>query len=291
MERAAGGQRGTAVAPRPAVAPRVTASASASYQILLNGKNVGNAKSIGGCATYADVLTTDGASDLGAALIDPCVIKHGRMNKSFESWLAAEIQNKNSKGTEITVVALNQLLKPVAALLISNARLIGFDVPAVDAASKEAAYFTSTITGDSILPTTLPASAGTIGKSKTMLASNFMFRVGEDVQTSASKVSAISLSRDFSEEKPGPWTVSDLQVTTSFSAQPRTFPKWYADTVLSIPPTTDEQSAALILLAADLTTHVFEIDLGNVGLYRADAGLGGNRTWRMYAELGGVTFP
>jgi hypothetical protein len=282
VEQAAGVQRPQAV---------LTTGAT-SIQIFLDGVYAGNAKSVAGCTAFAEVVNDSTNSyHLGAGPSEPCLIRHGQMEKGFEAWLEAEVIGKEAKH-QIGVLALDPNGKGLAAVTVEDATLVAFETPPLDANSLEAAWFTSTIEGSSIRPTepTRFSPSKSTTKNKNMLAFNFKLSVDDASQTNIKKVGAIRLSRTLDGEKFGDWTVSDLQVTTAYGTT-GTFPRWYGRSALQQPPATDERSLSVGLLAQDLTTVTFQIRLDNAGLYWGDAGLGTSRVWKLYAEAAQIDFP
>jgi hypothetical protein len=262
--------------------------------LYMNTVFVGAVHSVSGCTSFADVvLVGDGDQGLDSTMLhEPCVIEHGLMSATFESFIRKQLQGTGPGKINLQLALADpNTLAIVAEVQIIKAVLTRFVVPSLDASSADTAYFTSTFGGESIRPLTTfnvsyvkPAT-----KPAPLTANAFTFSLGGVTQTGVRKVSSVVFRRD-GELTPGPWSYADMTVSTQFGKKAGQFPSWYNKSVLQ-GPTTNEMAGQLHLLNSTFTTSLLTVDLPAVGVFHADNGLDPTgRGWSMYVDSAAITF-
>jgi hypothetical protein len=291
---AALGSRALGNEPRALVSNAILTGPIASLAIYFDTTFVGYARSLDGCTMTFDVIET--ITDIVSKQLDraphmePCVLGFGLLPATFDRWITSQL-NGSATGVADTlgIVGIDSLGVAVTAIRVVRPLIIGFDVPIADAANANPVFFAATIDGDSV-ETASPSAYPTPGHSQVtkMLSSVFRLAINNVPVPGAIKVSAIKIDRtDVDHDAPGPWDVSNIDVQTSMSKQ-GSFPKWYQSELID--SGTPERSLSLVFMSAALA-NIFEIDLGGVGLYRVDSGLGSQRLFSMYAETAATVFP
>jgi hypothetical protein len=262
--------------------------------LFMNTAYVGRIQHLDGCSSTANVVNLGpGDQGLDSRLqVAPCSIRHGVIGPALQAFIGKQLDGATSSKTSIEIaVADPASLQILSEVVITHAVLTRFQVPAADAGTRDPVYFTTTITGESILPVnkfdvSVPPS---LGKARGLFPNAFTFRLAETLQPFVRTVSSVTFRRDGG-LKPGPWTYSNLSVTTGFGNRAGSFPGWYGDSVLA-GPVTEERGAQLQFLTADLAAPLATVSLPAVGVFAADDGLDtGGRSWSMYVDAATIAF-
>jgi hypothetical protein len=255
------------------------------FQLVLDGVKTGFLKSLDGGAIVGEVVTEAvGASPfskkhLGGISYTPFVAQFGMsMSGPLYEWINASWAGKAiSKDGAIVLADLN--LNAVSQREFSGALITEMSIPAMDAASKDAAYFTVKFAPE------YTRTAKAFGKlpgvlktdQKVWLASNFRLAIDGLDCTRVSRVGSLTVrqplatddigdARDFS-RVPGRIEFPNLTVTMS-EASAQSWFDWFDDFVVKgNNDESREKSGSLSLLSANLADELMRIDFSNLGIF------------------------
>ena len=291
----------TGVAAAATVWPATAAGAAPSdgrsytagrFAFILDGEQLsGYPLDAEGGEAYADVLVDPPGPD-GVARKRPGRVKYGDitlktgigMSKGFYEWVKSAFDGKYERRNG-AVIAANFDYRERARVQFSDALITEVGMPALDAASKDAAKmtvkFAPEITRRSVksagkqLP---PPPSG--NNQKAWLPSNFRLRIdGLDAACSrVNKIEALTIKqkvtenavgelRDY-EKEPASVEVPNLVITVPES-HAKAFYDWHEDFVIKGENTPDrEKGGTLEYLANDLKTVLFTLTFSNLGIFK-----------------------
>jgi hypothetical protein len=259
-----------------------------NFQLLLNGAACGFLKSIDGGTAIAEVVAVPGSSHfakkhLGGIAYSPLALQLGTgMGKELYEWISAS-WNGNSERRDGAIVAADSQFVAVSQREFAHALVSEVTIPALDGASKEAAYLTVKLVPEYVRAA--KASSRVIGgppkAQKAWLASNFRVKVDGLDCTRVTAVESFTVKVSI-----GPGEVGDrrqpekesksvefpnLKISLAESSADSWF-EWFDDFVIKgNNDDSKERNGSLTCLSADLATELLRIDFFNLGIFRIDA--------------------
>ena len=271
---------------------------SGNFALSLDGgKNIGMLKTAQGGQIFGEPVAenTDGLyakKHIANVKWADITVQMGlTMPAAFYQWIADSwsfgAQRKNG-----AIIAADFNNNAVKELDFYNALITEVTIPALDAASKDAAYLTLKLTPESTQPTkpsgTVPSTVG--NKQKAWLPSNFRFELGKLDTSKVSKIDSFTIKQTmvqpstdlgdvtFPEQalvvsvppfvlQPGQIDFPNLRVTlTEASAQ--TWIDW-SESFIRQGLNSDEyeKSGSIRFFASDMTTELARVDLFGVGIF------------------------
>jgi hypothetical protein len=255
------------------------------FMLELDGVKCGFVKSIDGGALTAEVVTEALGSSpfskkhIGRISYTPFVVQSGlAMANPVRDWINASLTGKAIEKSGAIILADHNLMA-VSQREFSRALITEVGFPALDGASKDAAYFTLKFAPEHTRTT--KASGKVVGPAKTeqklWLPSNFRLAVDGLDCSRVSRVGAITIKQaiatgDIGEARdyikvPGRIEIPNLTVTLAEAAA-QSWLDWFEDFVVKgNNDESREKNGSIALLAADLTEELMRIDLFNVGIF------------------------
>jgi len=262
----------------------------------------------GGSAT-AEVVTEKIGIDhlarkhLAGVKYEDIVLEVGTgMSKGFYEWIKAAWDGKSVR-QDGAVIVTDYDFKEQSRKTFHLALITETVLPALDAASKDAAKMTVKLTPEWVRTTTgsgkqISTPGGNAQAQKKWLPSNFKLdipgldctrvnKIGELVVKQKVVDNPVGELRDY-EKDPGHLEFGNLTVTMAESLADSWY-KWFEDFVIKGNCGQDqEKSGSLIYLASDMKTELLRVSLSNLGIFKlaeehVEAGSEGIR--RVKAEL------
>src|SRR5713226_5524921 len=224
------------------------------------------------------------------------------MSKGFYEWIKAAWDGKSVR-QDGAVIVTDYDFKEQSRKTFHLALITETVLPALDAASKDAAKMTVKLTPESVRTTTgsgkqTSTSGGNAQAQKKWLPSNFKLeipgldctrvnKIGELVVKQKVVENPVGELRDY-EKEPAHAEFGNLTVTMAESLADSWY-KWFEDFVIKGNCGQDqEKSGSLIYLASDMKTELLRVSLSNLGIFKlaeehVEAGSEGIR--RVKAEL------
>ncbi|HYF92750.1 MAG TPA: phage tail protein [Symbiobacteriaceae bacterium] len=205
------------------------------------------------------------------------------MSKAFYDWISSTLAGSYPRKNG-AIIAVSFDSKETSRLEFSNALITEIGMPALDAASKDAAKMTIKFTPER---TRLRKSAGErvklpgdFSKQKTWLPSNFRLRIDglEQATSRVNKIEAITIkqkvienavgfARDY-EKEPASVEIPNLVITFPES-HADSFYDWHQDFVISgNNGEGKEKSGTLEYLSPDLKEVLFRLEFHNLGIFK-----------------------
>jgi phage tail-like protein len=277
--------------------------ASGNFSLELDGANVGVLRSISGGDAVADVIVENAGTSfyphkhIGNPRYEDFAIQCGfGMDKTFFDWIAAAWKGTNERKDGAIVAAdFNGNVKSKREF--SDALLSETTIPALDGASKDAAFFTVKFSPETVH--TVPGSGKqtvSAPKQKQWLASNFRLEIDGLDTTRVAKIEAFTIkqgvttnpigeTRDFT-KVPGKLEFPNLKITLSQVGSESWF-QWFDDFVIQgNNAQDDERSGTLRFLAANLKDELGEVRFFNLGIFKLGAAtMEAGAVSRVVAEL------
>ena len=198
------------------------------------------------------------------------------MSKAFYDWVSSSFGSKDVRMSG-AIDATDFNFKIRSEMTFSNAMITEVGFPALDAASKDAAKMTVKFAPEF---TRVSAKTGTLKaptnlKTAKWLASNFKLSL-DGVDTSrVTHIDAFALTFDVITNSDGNAVGRNLNVPNMKvripAASAGDFIKWHQDFVIDGNNGQEqEKTGSISYLAPDLTTEIFRLDIGNVGIFALD---------------------
>jgi phage tail-like protein len=262
--------------------------ATGGYALELDGKNVGQLKSVEGGDAFADVVAQASAKSYYAkknvttVKYSPVKLRVGvSMGKAFYDWIAAgwtgDVQRRGGSIVEADDKGAVKARREFADALISE---VAF--PAFDGASKEAGYLTVTLAPEHVAAKKgVGKSAAPFVKQKLWATSNFKLELDGLDTARVSKIDAFTIRQTVAESATGARRVRakepakvefpNLRVTLA-STGAQTWIDWFDDFVLKgNSGDANEKGGTLRLLSANLKDELGQVRLFNVGIFKLAA--------------------
>ena len=239
------------------------------FVLMLDGVTVGIVKSAAGGGATADVISEASSSffqkkHIGAPKYEDMTMQVGlSMNKAFYDWLSAcwkgNVQSKNG-----SILACDSNFNILSQRDFSNALISEVTIPAMDAASKDAAYMTLKISPEY---TRNKKSSGKVTgidtRQRVWLPSNFRLNIPSLDCTRVSKVEALTIRRT-----AGTISFPNLKITLSETTA-QTWIDWHeAFVIKGNSGDANEKTGSLVFLAPDFQTPFGSINFYNLGIFR-----------------------
>lgn len=282
------------------------------FALDLDGAAAGWIQSVeGGCAT-ADVVTEKIGPDhlqrkhIANIKYEDITFTCGTgMSKGMYQWIKDAFDNKQIPIKQGVIVGSYPSTREVSRLTFGNAFLAEITLPALDAASKDAAKMTIKVTPETTqyqahVPDTGPAPSQN-QKQKAWLTSNFRLKIDGLDCSRVNKIEALTIKqRITTDEVDGTrqdavgidyLEIPNLVITLPELAADSIY-KWHEDFVIKGNNSLDyEKTGTLEYLAADQKTQLFAIELSGLGIVKVcpekqEAGSEGIRRvkFEMYCE-------
>jgi phage tail-like protein len=253
----------------------------------LDGVVCGALQSAAGGAIAADVVTVRGQGffdekHLGQVMFEDLELQLGlSLDRSVYDWISASWLGKASR-RDGTILATDFAGKAVSEREFFRGLLTAVTLPALDAASKDAAYLSLKISPE--YTRFRRASGGAVklpgGKQKEWLASRFRLDIDGLDTGRVSKVDALSVTQAVVRDQPGETRGSEklagrlefpnLRVTVAAS-DADTWTAWFDDFVVrGNDDASRERNGKLTFLAADGKTPLAEVSLFSLGIFRLE---------------------
>lgn len=259
------------------------------FALQLDGSFAGWLMSAEGGSAYAEVVTEKFGPDgvarkhlAGVKYEDITVTCGSEMSKAFYQWIKDSFDKKYSRKNGAIVTA-DFKYESLTTLNFTNALISEISLPALDAASKDAAKMTLKFSPE--VTRTHKASGKLPGtpvsrQQKQWLPSNFRLRIDglEEACQKVSKIEALTVKQKITENPVGeerdyelePSSVEfpDLKVSLSV-ADGKQFFDWHEDFVIKGKNGTDaEKTGTLEYLTPDLGSTLFTIKFKNLGIFK-----------------------
>lgn len=219
---------------------------------------------------------------IGGMKIEPISIETGlSMEKPFYEWIKAILDGKAGPKNG-AIIAMDFNNKEVGRRIFFNALITEIEFPACDAASKEAARMTITLTPESLRfdPPSLKQAPLPVTKQKQWLPSNFRLNIQglEPATARVNKVEALVIKQKVTEEAvgqrrdiqkgPSPPEYPNLVITLPES-QAGLFYAWHQDFVIKGNNGQDkEKPGVLEILSPDLKSVLASLQFQNLGIFK-----------------------
>jgi len=199
------------------------------------------------------------------------------MSKAFYDWISSSLTSKASKMSG-AIDATDFNFKIRSEMSFFNALITEVGFPALDAASKDAAKMTIKFAPESTRISNTPGGtlkSATNQKVTKWLSSNFKLTL-DGVDTShVTHIDAFALTFDVSLNSDGNPVGRNLNVPNMKVRVPvagaQDFIKWHQDFVIDGNSGQEqEKTGSISYLAPGLTTEIFRLDIGNIGIFALD---------------------
>ena len=270
------------LAERASEAAALRTYTAGKFALELDGGVAGWLQSVKGGGARADVVAQDfgGAypkkhlAQISYADIEMSV---GMPAGSLADWIEATLGGTLDR-RDGAIVATDAQYKEQSRPEFASALITQVTFPALDGASKDAAYMTVKLQPE--YTSRAKGSGGQLGAkttAKKWLRSNFRLTLGDLDCSRVTKIDSLKIERKMVEDEigaqrgyakqPGNFEVSDLVVTLP-EAYAQDFVDWHEDFVIKGNCSDgDELKGKLELLAPDLMTVLGTIELSNVGIF------------------------
>ena len=259
--------------------------------IYFDGKEGGFLKSVEGGAVSAEVINEPVGTDffikkhLGTPRYEEFTLRFAfSMSQPIYDWIAASWKGKYSRKNGSIIAADYQYVARSEREFL-DALITAVTIPAMDGASKDAAYLTVRLK-----PETIRAKKGsgqTIGQGglskpeqKAWLPSNFRLEIpGLDCKR-VNKIDSFTVKQGFTsseigahrdhEVEPTKLEFPNLKITLS-DVDAQSWIDWHNDFVIMGKNTeADEKSGSLVFLSADRQTELGRVNFFNLGIFRLE---------------------
>jgi T4-like virus tail tube protein gp19 len=189
------------------------------------------------------------------------------MSRELYDWIGGTLTGRPIRKTG-TIDTLDTENRPISRLQFTRALVTEVELPAVDAASREPATLTVTITPEStaIQREGLGTAVHTGVSRNVCLQSNFRLQLGDLDCSRVNKIEAIHVT-SIATDRVGP-EVSNISISMAESSASG-FYAWFDDFVIKGLNGRDKlKNGNVQLLSADLHDALFTFELRNVGIFR-----------------------
>lgn len=270
----------------PLAAQRTMAGDRVSMEV--DGFAVGYLRGVGGGNPVATVVTgppgPDGIPGKHVSSIDyddiVAVVGMG-MGKGMYDWINTSLNGTQAPRKNGRIVSADFNYKAQSEQVFNNAFISAITIPALDGASKDAAYFTVQITPGTVAFTKGSGAdtRGKIGpKQKAWLSSNFRFELAGLPTTRVASIDSFTISRKVLQTGAGamrePAKVpSSLEfpnlVLTISGADQAQWEQWRDSFLIQGRHTdADEKAGAIVFLGPDMKSELGRVALDHCGLVR-----------------------
>jgi len=271
------GATGSTPTAEAAIGAEARAFAAGHFALELEGATAGFIHSTEGGDATADVIEEESEScstrkHLGNVKYEDIKVSCGTgMSAAFYEWLqgvpGCEFARKSG-----AIVTADFNFKEIARLNFTNALITEFGMPALDAASKDAAFMTVTFSpeatqrqkgsGNTLTP------CGTVKAQKKWLASNFRLTIGGLDCTKVNKIDAITIKQSASRDAQGRLEIPNLVITLAESSA-QSFFDWHEDFVIKGNNGSEsEKNGMLEYLTPNLSEALFTINFMHLGIFK-----------------------
>jgi len=273
-------QAGAALTRRPYVAGR--------FALELDGLHCGFLSAFEGGNITADVITEPMGPDLiqrkhlAGLKVEPITVECGLdMAKPLYDWISAMLNGQTVRKNG-AIIAMDFNYKEMSRRTFANALITEIEFPALDAASKETAWITITLTPESLRfdPPSMKQAPPPVTKQKLWLPSNFRLNIQglEPATAKVNKIEALVIKQKVTGEAlgerrdiqkgPSPLEYPNLVITLPES-QAGLFYKWHEDFVLKGNNGQDREKPGILeLLSPDLKGVLASLQFQNLGIFR-----------------------
>jgi hypothetical protein len=250
------------------------------FGLLVEGGQIALLKSVEGGVPVGEVVTEAGTTKkhLSGVKYEEISAQVGLGSKSLLDWIAQSWQG-NATRKSGSIVDMDLYYKSIGEREFKDALITQTTIPTLDAASKEAAYFTVKLAPTSIRQS---AGSGTVFKSelasKAWLTSTFRFEMDGLDGTKVVRIESFSVgqpaatdnvgeTRDY-EKQAGKLVFPNLKISLPQSSA-SSWSKWFNEFVVMGNNGDDqEKNGGIVLLAPDLKGELGRIKLFNCGIFR-----------------------
>jgi len=280
---------------------------SGRFVLELDGKQAGFLKSIDGGGVTAEVVREAPGPDhlirkhLGNVKYEDLVIEADlSLDENFYAWIADSWKGKyQRKDVSVYTLDANNNVKRLDEYY--NALITEVTIPAMDAASKEAARMTVKISPEYTRHKKGSGKMGKlpgIGKQKLWTTSNFRLNIGDLDCSRVSRVEPLVVKQSLSRDEVGGQRDYQLEPTslefpnlmiTLAETSSQTWVDWHEDFVIKGKNGADqEKNGSLVFLAADQKTELAQLSFFNLGIFKLTPDkveAGGEKIRRLKAEM------
>ena len=273
--------------------PGVRTFAAGRFMLALDGVGAGLLRGVEGGAVTADVIVEDGhdfftTKSLGPVRYEPVrLLCDFPLDKGVASWIRDTWQGAETRH-DVSVVTLDQTLKPVSERQFVESALAAVTIPALDAAAKEGPPFvlelepSQTVTRKaSAQPAKGPA------KQKQWLGSSFRLEIDGLDCTRVARIDALPVRR-LTSERGAKLDFPTLRIRLA-EAGAQTWIGWHDQFVVKRRnPRQQEKNGRLTFLAPNLKDTLGELRFFNLGIFRltpVPQAPGSDQIARLAAEL------
>ncbi|HWI60491.1 MAG TPA: phage tail protein [Symbiobacteriaceae bacterium] len=280
------------------------------YALELDGVVVGWVTAVEGGGAAGEVVTEKMGPDylakkhIGAVKYEEISFKAGAgMSKAFYQWMQSTVNGRYTRKSG-AIIAADYNNRELQRLTFVNAIITEIGMPALDAASKDAASFTIKIAPEMTRRT---VSAGTsirfpidASKQKKWLPANFRLRIDglEAASSRVNKIEALTIKqkvtehavgdgRDY-EQEPTSLEIPNLVITFPESHADEVY-KWHEAFVIRGESGQDkEKGGTLEFLSQDLKEVLFTLEFRQLGIFKLTPDkveAGGEQIRRVKAEM------
>jgi hypothetical protein len=262
------------------------------FMLVLDGVVAGFLRAVEGGAVTADVIVEDGndfftTKSLGDVRYEPVRLSVDfPLEKGVADWVRETWQG-GEKRHDVSVVALDQALKPVSERQFVQSALAAVTIPPCDAATKESPPFVLELQPSHTVtrkPSAQPAKVA--AKQKQWLGSNFRLEIGGLDCSRVARIDALPVRR-LTSERGAKLDFPPLRITLA-EAGAQTWTAWHDAFVVRRRARLQERSGKLTFLAPDLKGTLGELSFFGLGIYRltpAPRPPGSDQAARLVAEL------
>ena len=251
------------------------------FLLELDRVPVGFLAGVEGGSCYSDVIEEEVGADgvarkhiSGVKFEDITVTCSAGMSPAFYDWIQSSIAHKPLRKSG-AIIAADFNYNEKSRREFTNALITEIAFPAMDGASKDAAYMKLKVSPEFVR--TVPGSGkevqGAALKQKKWLTSNFQFTLGNLPASRVNKVEALTIKQKVVQDPRGGLVPGKLEYPnlTVYIPEPDA-PKWYDwhdDFVIKGNNGQDaEQGGTLTYIDADLRTTLMTLGFSGVGMFK-----------------------
>jgi hypothetical protein len=257
-------------------------AAAGNFALELDGKDAGPLRSASGGEAYADVVAEPtGRSYYAKKHVanvhwTPLRLSVGAgMDAKLKDWIAGTLTGEYLR-KDGAVVERDASGTTKGRRSFTNAVITEVTFPALDGASKEAAFFEVALAPESVTDAKASGKAGAAAKQKVWLASSFRIEIGGLPCNRVAKVDPFTIRQTVAEAPAGgrrvrtPTTVEFPNLTVTFSAADvAKWSEWFDSFVLKGQSTdADEKAGTITFLAANLKDELGRVRLFGLGIVK-----------------------
>ncbi len=260
-------------------------SVPASFSLTLDGVPCGFLKAVDGGGASAAVVE-EKLDAAGFTKKHLAGVKYGDfrltigfgMAQTVYDWIEATLKRSYSRHSG-SIVAADMNLQALVERTFTEALITEIGFPALDAASKNAAFLTLSFAPELVreVKASGKVTAGKQAAQKQFVASNFRLELDGVDCTKVTAIDAFTVKQTVTSDQvgdrrdivnePGPIDFPNLRVTI-LEAGAATWSDWFQDFVIKGDNGDDkEKSGAIVFLAPDRKTELGRIVLHNVGIH------------------------